>query len=169
MIYSVDRDITVASTIESAFYRDEAAYALARERIFARTWQWIGDLADVAAPGALSPRELLPGLLDEPLLLARDAAGTLRCLSNVCTHRANLLVQAPCRAEQTRCRYHSRRFDLAGKMTFMPEFAAARDFPSASDHLPQVPFGRLGSPVFASVEPAATLDAFMGDIERRLA
>ena len=60
MIYSVDRDITVASTIESAFYRDEAAYALTRERIFACTWQWIGDLADVAAPGALSPRELLP-------------------------------------------------------------------------------------------------------------
>src|SRR5436309_14502917 len=106
MIYSVDRDITVASTIESAFYRDEAAYALARERIFARTWQWIGDLADVAAPGALSPRELLSGLLDEPLLLARDGVGALRCLSNVCTHRGNILVKAACKADQIRCGYH---------------------------------------------------------------
>src|SRR5271167_1225487 len=39
----VDPDRTVASTIDSAFYRDEAAYARARERIFARAWQWIGD------------------------------------------------------------------------------------------------------------------------------
>ncbi|HEX6705790.1 MAG TPA: aromatic ring-hydroxylating dioxygenase subunit alpha [Albitalea sp.] len=166
--YSVDPDITVATTIASSFYRDEAAYAHARERVFARSWQWIGDAADVAEPGSLSPRTMLAGCLDEPLLLARDAAGTLRCMSNVCTHRANLLVGEPCRAEQIRCRYHSRRFDLAGRMTFMPEFAEARNFPSASDHLPQVPFGLFGSQVFAAVEPAAPLDAFLGDIRERL-
>jgi choline monooxygenase len=167
--YDIDPDITVAATIASSFYRDEAAYALARERVFARSWQWIGDTEDVADPGSLSPREMLAGCLDEPLLLARDGAGTLRCLSNVCTHRANLLVAAPCRAEQIRCRYHSRRFDLAGRMTFMPEFAGARNFPSASDHLPQVPFGLLGSQVFAAVEPAAPLAAFVGEVAQRLA
>ena len=166
--YTVDPDITVATTIASSFYRDEAAFTLARERVFARSWQWIGDAQDVAAPGSLSPRELLGGCLDEPLLLSRDGAGMLRCLSNVCTHRANLLVRAPCRAEQIRCRYHSRRFDLAGRMTFMPEFTEARDFPSASDHLPQVPFGLLGSQVFASVEPAAPLADFLGDVQARL-
>ncbi|MGZ8259798.1 MAG: hypothetical protein ACXWUL_04520, partial [Caldimonas sp.] len=46
--------------------------SLTRERVFARTWQWLGDLADVEVPGTLSPREMLPGHLDEPLLLARD-------------------------------------------------------------------------------------------------
>jgi len=166
--YTVDPDISVAATIASSFYRDEAAFALARERVFARTWQWIGDDADVAAPGSLSPREMGAGCLDEPLLLSRDAAGTLRCLSNVCTHRANLLVRAPCRAEQIRCHYHSRRFDLTGRMTFMPEFGEARNFPSPSDHLPQVPFGQLGAQVFASVEPAAPLHDFLGDVTARL-
>ncbi|HYP33101.1 MAG TPA: hypothetical protein VES00_14620, partial [Burkholderiaceae bacterium] len=85
--YHVDPDITVASTLPSAFYRDAVTYDRVVERVFARSWQWIGDSADVAAPGALSPREMLPGSLSEPLLLARDGAGTLRCLSNVCTHR----------------------------------------------------------------------------------
>ncbi len=98
--YAVDPDITVAATLPASFYRDEAAYALARERVFARSWQWIGDTEDVAETAALSPREMLAGCLDEPLLLARDATGTLRCLSNVCTHRANLLVRGPCRAER---------------------------------------------------------------------
>jgi choline monooxygenase len=167
-IYTVDPDITQATTIASAFYRDEASYALARQRVFARSWQWIGDLADVAAPGSLSPRELLRGCLDEPLLLARDAEGQLRCLSNVCTHRGNLLVNAPCRAEQIRCSYHSRRFDLTGRMTFMPEFEQAKSFPSPADDLPQVPFGTFAGQAFASVSPPAPLDAFLGDLEARL-
>ena len=167
--YSVDPDITVASTIDSAFYLDEATYALAGERIFARTWQWIGDLADVAESGSLSPRELLPGILDEPLLLSRDRTGTLRCLSNVCTHRGNILVHAPCaQVEQIRCGYHSRRFDLSGRMTFMPEFVDAKNFPSASDNLPQVPFATWANHGFAALDPAAPLEAFIGDIIGRL-
>jgi choline monooxygenase len=108
-------------------------------------------------------------MLDEPLLLARDAAGALRCLSNVCTHRANLLVTAPCRAEQIRCGYHSRRFDLAGRMTFMPEFADARDFPSDADHLPQVAFANWAGHGFASLAPSAPFDAFFGDVRALVA
>ncbi|MCC6193993.1 MAG: Rieske 2Fe-2S domain-containing protein, partial [Burkholderiales bacterium] len=110
----IDPDIARACTPDPVFYTDPAAYAATRERVFTHTWQWLGDLRDVASPGSLAPCTLLPGLLDEPLLLARDGAGTLRCLSNVCTHRANLLVAAPCRAREIRCGYHSRRFDLAG-------------------------------------------------------
>ena len=123
--FQVDPDIRVASTLDKRLYLDGSVFARSRERIFARSWQWIGDLADVASPGSLSPRDLLPGYLDESLLLARDRAGVLRCLSNVCTHRGNLLVHESCQAEQIRCGYHSRRFDLAGRMTFMPAFEHA--------------------------------------------
>ena len=167
--FSVDADITRASTLPKSFYLDDAAYALARERIFARSWQWLGDLADVREPGSLSPRELLPGLLDEPLLLSRDAAGELRCLSNVCTHRGNVLVAAPCRSAQIRCAYHGRRFDLAGRMRAMPAFERACNFPSPRDDLPAVPFGGWGDLAFAAVSPAAPLSAFIGEMQARLA
>ena len=125
-----------------------------RERVFARTWQWIGPLDDVAEPGALAPRTLLPGLLDEPLLLSRDAAGALRCLPNVCTHRGHRLVDAPCRRDDIRCPYHSRRFDLAGRMTFMPGFDGLPEFPGESDHLRALPFEAFGGHGFASLDPA---------------
>jgi choline monooxygenase len=170
MAYRVDPDITAASTIDSAFYRDEAAYALGRERIFARTWQWIGDIDPVATRGSLAPRELLPGLIDEPLLLARDGTGELRCLSNVCTHRGNILVREACTGvEQIRCTYHSRRFDLAGGMTFMPGFAAAKNFPSPADNLPQIPFAAWANHGFVSLDPVAPLATFLGDMTARLA
>jgi choline monooxygenase len=90
--YVIEEDITRAATLPGRFYSDAVAFGVMRERVFARTWQWLGDLADVAKPFSLAPRELLPGVLDEPLLLARDEGGTLRCLSNVCTHRGNILV-----------------------------------------------------------------------------
>jgi choline monooxygenase len=167
--YSVDPDITVASTIDAAFYRDEATYVLARDRIFARVWQWIGDLTDVAPLGSLAPRELLRSFLDEPLLLARDASGELRCLSNVCTHRGNILVTAPrIDADQIRCGYHSRRFDLSGRMTFMPEFSGAKNFPSESDNLPRIPFAVWAGHGFAAVDAIEPFDAFTGDMRSRM-
>ena len=162
--YAVDDDIARASTLPAAFYRDAGAWEATRERVFARSWQWLGDLADVAAPSSLSPRTLLPGILDEPLVLSRDAAGELRCLSNVCTHRANLLVHAPCRADQIRCGYHSRRFDLAGRMTFMPGFEGAVGFPSPADDLPRVAHGAWAGLAFVSLDAAAPFDAFVGDV-----
>ena len=85
MRFEIDPDITVARTLQAAFYRSEAVFAEVRERVFVPSWQWLGRVDDVAAPASFAPRELLPGLLDEPLLLARDETGTLRCLSNVCT------------------------------------------------------------------------------------
>jgi choline monooxygenase len=169
MPYSVDPDITAAKTLDPAFYRDAAAFEAARERVFARSWQWIGALDDVREPGSLAPRDLLPPVLDEPLMLARDASGTLRCLSNVCTHRGNILVKQPCRAEQIRCGYHSRRFDLAGKMVFMPEFVGVKDFPAASDNLTAVPFGEWRGHGFASLDPPAPLETVLDDVGARSA
>jgi len=166
--YQVDPDITTAATLEGAFYHDAAAYEIIRERVFARTWQWLGDLSEVSEPETLAPRVLLPGLLDEPLLLARDAHKALRCLSNVCTHRGNLLVNEACRAGQIRCGYHSRRFDLGGRMTFMPEFQKARNFPSAADDLPRVPFGAWANHGFAALNPAAPLDDFLAAVKARM-
>ena len=167
MRFTVDPDITVARTLDKAFYLDDAVWALARERVFARSWQWLGSADDVAEPGSLAPRELLPGLLDDPLLLARDAAGTLRGLSNVCTHRGLRLVDAPCRAQAIRCGYHGRRFGLDGRFQAMPGFEGARDFPSAADHLPEVPFCLLRGHAFASLAPAAPLAEVFAPIEAR--
>jgi choline monooxygenase len=168
-VYAVDPDVTVAHTLPGSFYADADAFARMRDRVFARTWQWLGTLDDVAEPESLAPRTLLPRFLDEPLLLSRDAQGMLRCMSNVCTHRGNILVGAACRAKQIRCGYHSRRFDLAGKMTFMPEFRDAKAFPSPADDLPQVAFGEWAGHAFASLDPAAALDEFLGPVQASLA
>jgi len=162
--YRVAADLASASTLDPAYYRDPGAWMIARERVFARSWQWIGDLDTVRERSSLSPRTLLPGFLDEPLLLARDGEGALRCMSNVCTHRGNLLVHEDARAEVIRCGYHSRRFDLAGRMIFMPGFDGVVNFPSAADDLPNVPFATWANLAFASLDPAAPFDGVFAPV-----
>lgn len=169
MPLAVGPDIAVAATLDKSFYLDPTQFELARERIFARSWQWLGDTHDVAAPGSLSPRTLLPGLLDEPLLLARDEAGTLRCLSNVCTHRGNLLVHEACSAaRQIRCGYHSRRFDLDGRMRFMPGFEGARDFPTKADDLPQIALATWGAQAFVALDPRQPFEQLLAPLAARM-
>jgi choline monooxygenase len=166
--HRVHPDITVAETLPGAFYHDPAVHARMASAVFARSWQWLGDTSEVAVPSSLSPRELLPGMLNEPLLLARDAGGVLRCLSNVCTHRGNILVGAACEADQIRCGYHSRRFDLSGRMTFMPEFRGAKNFPCAKDDLLQLPFALWHGHAFTSMNPAMSFDTVMDEVMSRL-
>lgn len=134
--FDIHREVESARTLDARFYLDPAVFEAVRERVFASSWLWLADLREVAAPGHVAPHVLMPGLLDEPLVLVRDGTGALRCLSNVCTHRGNLLVPAAGPASQLRCGYHSRRFGLDGRMTFMPGFEGACDFPSAADDLP---------------------------------
>ncbi|MBK8072523.1 MAG: Rieske 2Fe-2S domain-containing protein [Ramlibacter sp.] len=160
-------DIRTDTAPGAAFYRSDAAWTLARERVFVPSWQWLGHLGEVAATQTLAPRTLLPGSLDEPLLLARDAQGTLRCLSNVCTHRANLLVAAPCSAPHIRCGYHGRRFGLDGTVQASPGFTAQDGFPAPTDHLPQPAFGTWAGQGFASLSPATPLADWLAPVEQR--
>jgi choline monooxygenase len=168
-VIEVHPQIERAHTPEARFYLDDAVFAAVCKRVFARSWQWLGPLAETAEPGSLTPRTLLPGLLDEPLLLARDGAGTLRCLPNVCTHRGHLLVDAPCaHAKDIRCPYHSRRFDLEGRMTFMPGFEGVPDFPAESDHLRALPFAAFGGHGFASLQPMQPFDDWIAPVRAHL-
>lgn len=148
-MFNIDPEIRKARTLPSDFYLDAAYFTAARERIFLPSWQLVGHADSIAD---LEPATLLPGMLDDPLLIVKTREW-ISCLSNVCTHRAMLLVEEPCRGDLIRCRYHGRRFALDGRMLSMPEFEGVEDFPAESDHLAKLPFAEMGGFLFASAAP----------------
>jgi len=162
-------DIRQASTLPARAYSDPEIYAAARERIFARSWQFIADTDSVKVPGQVNPVTLLPGCIDEPLLLTRDHSDTLHCLSNVCTHRGTILCPGPGHEKSLVCRYHGRRFDLDGTFKHMPEFGDAAGFPSPKDNLPRLNFETWGKFIFASLNPAFPLNELLAEMKSRLA
>jgi choline monooxygenase len=157
--FVIDPDIRRARTLSSEFYTDARYFEESRRKIFSRSWGFLGRVGEL---DDLNPFTLHEGFLNEPILLTKTN-GRLNCLSNVCTHRGKILVETQSKASLIRCGYHGRRFDLDGKFLSMPEFEGVEGFPSEQDDLCKVPLGVLGGFAFASLEPIATLDEFIGD------
>ena len=123
----------------------------------------------VSVAGQVSPFTLLPGTLDEPLLLTRDTEDRLHCLSNVCTHRGTLVVEGAGHLQQLRCRYHGRRFNLDGTFHSMPEFEGTANFPSKADDLPQVSLAQLERFLMVALAPAMPFDDVAAPLRARFA
>ncbi len=166
--FHIDPNITRARTIATEVYTSPAIFEEAKEKIFAPSWQFVGDTDRVSEPGSVWPFMLLDSYLSEPLLLSRDKEEGLHCLSNVCTHRGNLLAYEPCKSSQLRCRYHGRVFGLDGKFQFMPEFSGVENFPSEADHLKQLPLFQWGKLLFTSLNPLFSAEHFLREMMQRV-
>jgi len=165
--FGIDPDIRRATTLPAWVYSDREVFARLRERVFARSWQWVADRTRCRVPGQVYPFTLLEGLLDEPLLISRDREDRVHCLSNVCTHRGTLVCEGESVESFLRCRYHGRRFALDGTFLSMPEFEQTEGFPSPADDLSRVPFASWREFLFASLDPAQDLEALIRDMDAR--
>ncbi len=165
----VDPNIAKARTLSTSFYTSPDYFEQAKEKIFLPAWQYVGSAEQVKYPGDVVPFLLLEDYLSEPLLLTRDAGGEVHCLSNVCTHRGNLVAcKAGSRVAHLRCRYHGRLFDLSGRMLSMPEFEGVEGFPAREDNLPALPLFQWGNLLFSSLQPALPAPAFLHEMMKRL-
>jgi choline monooxygenase len=164
----IDEDIRRARTLPAAFYRDPALFDRIRERVFARSWQLVDGSERAAARASLLPFTFLEGCVEEPLLFSRDGDGTARVLSNVCTHRGNLVCTEEGPAQNLRCRYHGRRFALDGRFLGMPEFEGIVDFPSAADDLARLQLAELHPLLFTALDPAFSFEELAKPVRSRM-
>jgi choline monooxygenase len=168
MTSPIDQDITQAKTISTDFYLNESLFHQSKEKIFANSWQFVGDTDGVKEKGWVTPVNLLENFIDEPLVISKDKNDNLHCLSNVCTHRGNLIVERPCKLNDIRCKYHGRRFQLDGKFTSMPEFKEVKNFPTAADDLHRLPLHAWGKWLFTSLDSKITAEEFFKPMADRV-
>jgi choline monooxygenase len=167
-VFDIHPDIAQAKTISTDFYLDPHFFRESKEKIFSKSWHFVGDADQVKDNGWVTPVSLLQEFLNEPLLLSRDKNGDLHCLSNVCTHRGNLIVDKPCKVNDLRCWYHGRRFELNGKFSSMPEFKEVKNFPTAADDLVKLPMHQWGKLLFASLDKKFSADLFFKQMADRV-
>lgn len=164
----VNPDIALAQTIHTDFYLQPEYFRLAKEKIFAQSWHLIGDTDWVKDPGWITPVTLLENFMDEPVILSRDHENQVHCLSNVCTHRGNLVVEKPCKLHDLRCKYHGRKFHLNGKFLSMPEFKEVKNFPTEADDLTPLPLFQWGKLLFTSLKKGNNPAPFFGEMQERI-
>jgi choline monooxygenase len=166
--FHVDPDIRKAETLPASFYTDPEVFIRIREKIFLRSWQFVGDENQVKVQRSVYPFVLLEGYLSEPMVLTRDEQGAIHCLSNVCTHRANLVCLGAGKSKKLTCTYHGRRFRLDGSFEHMPEFNEAEEFPRLCDDLHRFPFRKWGTLLFAGLNPAFDLKGVIDVMNERV-
>jgi choline monooxygenase len=167
-IFFVDENIAKAKTLDTSFYTDPILFEAMKERLFASSWQFIGSSDYVKDNGDVYPFILLPDYLDEPLMITREKNDKINLLSNVCTHRGNIVADVPCKANNLRCKYHGRLFHLDGKFVSMPEFKEVENFPTADDDLKQLPFFQWGKWLFVSLANQLPYQSFLKDMMERV-
>ena len=166
--FFIDPDITKAETMPASFYRDQEVFEKLKEKVFLKSWQWIGSDELVPLPNHVHPFVLLDHFLTEPMLLIRNASDQLSCLTNVCTHRGNIIANQPGKVTKLLCAYHGRRFSQNGTFEFMPEFQQAQDFPRACDDLHKFELKSLGPHLFVGMRPKFDFDSVLKVMESRI-
>jgi choline monooxygenase len=69
----VHEDIFLAKTLQKEFYPSPKFFEAAKEKIFARSCQWLIIPKQKSGPGQCVPVTLLEGYLGEPILITTEA------------------------------------------------------------------------------------------------
>ena len=159
-----------ADRVHRSIFTDPAIFELEMQRIFRRTWLYVGHESQVPNPGDYLTTELAR----EPVVMVRSrASGAVRVLFNRCGHRGALV----CRERQgnatlLRCCYHGWAFDTDGKLRSVPLREGYDEALLGRPDLGMVAVPRVASYrgfVFASLNPeAAELETFLGPVARRI-
>jgi benzoate/toluate 1,2-dioxygenase subunit alpha len=121
--YRHDPGAVHALVCEDRVHRDvyvsPEVFDLEMQRLWRHTWIYVGHDSQVPAAGDFFATDLGR----QPVIMVRDAEGTVRVLMNRCAHKGARLVSAPaghCEANLLRCPYHGWTYRLDGSVRSIP-------------------------------------------------
>ena len=101
-------------------YSDPAVYELEIERLFARTWQFVGHVSEIPNPGSFVTRTMG----EESVIVGRGDDSVVRVFLNSCRHRGmRLACEDMGEVDNWRCPYHG--FTYGSKGDFLGTFMGA--------------------------------------------
>ncbi len=153
----------VEKTLPGRAYHDPDIYRRELANIWYGQWLYLCRADALAETGAYRTETIG----DQPVLLVRDAAGTVRAFHNTCRHRGSLL----CREKAGRlggrrivCPYHQWAYDLRGNLVRTSSLSEAPEFDRADYALYGIAVREWRGCIFVclSDDPPAELSAFRG-------
>jgi fatty-acyl-CoA synthase len=110
-------DLVEEDRVHGSLYTDDAIYQAELERIWYRTWVYVGHVSEVPEPNDYVLKSIGP----QRVIMTRDKQGQVHLLLNRCTHRANLVCDAEKgNSSAFRCPYHGWTFSNTGKLLGYP-------------------------------------------------
>ena len=98
-------------------YTDQQVFDLEMQRIWGRSWIFIGHESQVAKPGEF----LTLDFAGMPAVMVRDKDNAIHVLHNRCGHKGSKLITKPCgKNARFTCPYHGWTYKLDGKLVGVP-------------------------------------------------
>ena len=140
-------------TLPARWYVDAEVFQAEKERIFHRSWQYVGHTGQVSSVGDFFTTQLG----DMPVVILRGADGEIRAFANVCRHRGSeVVLECAGNRKTLQCHYHGWTYNLDGTLRNAPRENEQREF--AKERLGLAPFAveTWGPLIFVNPSPAAT-------------
>jgi phenylpropionate dioxygenase-like ring-hydroxylating dioxygenase large terminal subunit len=147
-------------SLPARWYTDPSITAREIEKIFRRTWSYIGSAAELANLG-----DYITGYTGEvPVVVIRNESG-LAAFVNVCRHRRHEVMKGRGNTKFMQCAYHAWTYDLSGCLKGAPRSAAEPNFQLQDYPLLPLRVETLGPFVFANLDAnAMPLASYFGDL-----
>lgn len=129
-------DLIEPGRVHGSLYRDPGIYQEELEKIWFRTWVYVGHVSEVPNRNDFIKKSIGP----MPVIMVRDREGEIRLLLNRCPHRGNpvCVLDRGNRASFT-CPYHSWTFSNDGRLMGFAFPDGYQDTPKSELGLGQVP------------------------------
>lgn len=110
-------DLIQANRVHRDIYTDPGVFKMEMQRIFAKTWVFIGHESEVARTGDYKTDKIA----GQPIVMTRDGNGDVHVLFNRCRHRGAKVCNLPYGNSNTfSCLYHGWTFSNAGDLVAVP-------------------------------------------------
>jgi len=103
--------------VHGSLYTSPQIFADELERIWYRTWVYLGHVSEIARPGDYVRKSIGP----QDVIMSRSADGEVHLLLNRCAHRGNLVCEAAAgNSSSFRCPYHGWTYRNTGELIGYP-------------------------------------------------
>jgi phenylpropionate dioxygenase-like ring-hydroxylating dioxygenase large terminal subunit len=137
--------------VHRKIYTEADVFQAEMERIFERSWVFVGHESEVAAAGDY---KTVP-IGTQPAIMTRDEDGSINVLMNRCMHRGSTICQEPRgNSSYFRCWYHGWTYTNRGELAGVPYAGGyGKTFDRSKFGLLRAKVGNYRGLVFASLNP----------------
>ncbi len=152
--------------VRNAIYTDPRVFDAEMERIFARSWVYVGHDSEVPAPGDFKTATIGT----RPVIIVRGDDASVRVFYNRCRHRGTTVCQTESgRTRAFRCEYHGWAYATDGRLLGVP-YPSRYGAEFRTKEMGLQPVARIGIHrgfIFASLAASGpTLDQHLGLAKR---
>lgn len=150
--------------VPTDIYHRPEIYQRELEKIFKRTWIWVGRVDEIATPGQFFVRQI--HTFGYSVLICRDRDGELRAFHNACRHRGHVVEARECgKTNAFTCGFHAWTYGLDGALRGVPDAEGFHGLCKSKLGLRPVPLAIWEGFIFIypGDEPVQSLAEYLGE------